>query len=141
VRYGRQRRTHKYGAKKVIVTEDGTMFEVEQLKQYNITDITGIQFDSKAEAEYYLILKDRLAAKEIAGFSRQNTYVLQEKPKIVYKPDFVLVNWDGSVNVIDVKGVQTAAFRLKVRMFKAKYPHLPLILAKKQGRKFVEIPA
>lgn len=127
----------KYKAKKVIVTEDGTIFEVEQLEKYNITDITGIPFDSKAEGEYYLRLK---SLPDVRDIEVQPKYILQDKPnKIVYKADFLVTWYTGKQEVIDVKGMQTTAFRIKLKLFKAKFPHLPITLVKKVGRTFVEV--
>jgi predicted nuclease of restriction endonuclease-like RecB superfamily len=123
----------KYHAKPVIVTEDGTMFEVAELKRYNITDITGTRFDSKAEAQYYLRLKQLQKAGEVETIELQPAYVLQENPKITYKADF-LVTMAGEKSVVDVKGFLTKEFRLKAKMFVAKYPELPLILVKQRGR-------
>lgn len=131
---------HKYGAKKVIVTEDGTMFEVEQLKKYNITDVKGIKFDSKMEASYYLTLLNRYAAGEIKAIELQPTFVLQDKPKIRYIADFRVTWASGAQNIIDVKGMKTAAFKIKLRLFKAKYPELALFLVTQKGRQWQEVP-
>lgn len=134
---GMIRRKHKYGAKKTIVTADGTMFEVEQLIRHNITDITGIQFDSKMEAEYYLDLLARKKLGEINAIELQPVYVLQDKPKIKYIPDFRITYPTGHQEIIDVKGTQTAAFRIKAKMFRAKYPFATLVLVTKKGRQWI----
>lgn len=125
----------KYGAKKVIVTEDGTMFEVEQLKKYNITDISGIKFDSKMEAHYYLDLLSRMKNydQSVLKVELQPVYVLQDKPKIKYIPDFRIYDGTDSFYLVDVKGTQTTAFRLKLRLFKAKFPDIELRLVTKKG--------
>lgn len=130
---------HKYGAKKVIMTEDGTMFEVEQLKKYKITDVTGIPFDSKMEAEYYLLLKRKLERGEIQDIVLQPQFVLQDKPKIKYVADFQVVYPGGDFEVIDVKGAMTAAFRIKLRLFKAVCEDYKLTLATKRNGRWQEV--
>ncbi|OXM83984.1 DUF1064 domain-containing protein [Paenibacillus rigui] len=135
------KKKHKYGAKQVIVTEDLTIFEVEQLEKFNITDVKGIKFDSKSEGQYYQKLKRMEQRGEIKSIQPQPTFVLQDKPKIKYSADFLVEYIDGRTAIYDVKGVETTAFRLKVRLFKAKFPDLKLILVKKQGSRFVEVPA
>lgn len=131
----------KYSAKKVIVTEDGTLFEVEMLKKYNITDIVGIKFDSKMEAKYYSHLLDELSRGAVEDITLQPIFVLQEKPKIKYTADFKVVYADGSIEIVDVKGMQTTAFRLKLRMFKSVFPDTKLVLVTQKGRQWLKVPA
>ena len=92
------------------------------------TIIDGIRFDSKAEAEYFLHLK----ALEKLGQLK----VLEVQPKvymtdarILYKPDF-LIDENGKLVFIDVKGVQTAIFKMKARLFEH-YGHGTLRLVQK----------
>lgn len=120
---------HKYGAKKCIVTADGTIFETEELKKHDITDIVGIKFDSKMEANYYLHILDRQKAGYYTLTEVHPTFILQDKPKIKYIADFMITYPSGEVKVIDVKGTRTTAFNLKVRLFQAKHPQLKLVLA------------
>lgn len=44
---------------------------------------------------------------------------------IKYKSDFKITYNDNSVKVVDVKGVKTADFKLKEKMFNFRYPHIP----------------
>ena len=115
------RRFSKYNAKKV--------------------EVDGIKFDSKAEAEYYLHLKEKVDNGEIRSFERQIRITLQEgfylegiKGKIraiTYVVDFVVTNQDGSITYIDVKGIETDVFQLKRKMFMHKY-QTPLVTVKKR---------
>lgn len=126
----------KYGAKKTIVDN--------------------IKFDSKMEAEYYLYLKDRKENKEIKDFILQPSFILQEAFIIVdgksylssdenynnlkkkfnppihrqikYIADFLITFNDNSQIVIDVKGRETADFKIKRKMYDLRYAHLPLQL-------------
>lgn len=43
---------------------------------------------------------------------------------IKYKSDFKIKYKDGSIKVVDVKGLKTADFKLKEKMFKFRYPEL-----------------
>lgn len=95
------------------------------------TDVDGIRFDSAIEARYYVQLKWLQRAGEIKKFERQPRFVLQEAgttsygvkySKIEYVADFKVIGKDGTVEIIDVKGVETAVFRLKKKLFMARYP-------------------
>lgn len=105
-----RKRTNKYNAKKIIVD--------------------GIKFDSEAEAQFYAHLKAKKHKGEIKDFQLQPEYELQPKfknPKgktilpIKYKADFLVTHKDGTQEVIDVKGFETADFKLKKKMFEYKY--------------------
>ena len=116
-------RTSKYNAKKV--------------------EIDGIKFDSKAEGEYYLHLKQQVAEREILGFERQKRMLLQEsfnvegvKGKIrpiFYVVDFIVTENDGTVTYIDVKGVETDVFKLKKKLFMKRYNTALLKVKKTKG--------
>src|SRR5690625_1523531 len=77
--------------------------------------LDGHTFDSKAEARYYSQLKLRKRAGDIKDFKLQPRYRLQDgfdKNGVRHRPidyvaDFEVHHNDGSVEVIDVKGVQT----------------------------------
>lgn len=100
-------------------------------------EVDGFVFDSVMEARFYIYLLQLVQKKEIKSFERQITYELQEKYKdprtnkwikaITYISDFVITNNDGSLVVIDVKGRETADFKLKKKMFGFKYRELPLM--------------
>lgn len=61
---------------------------------------------------------------------------------IQYIPDFVVEYADGRKEVVDVKGFATKDFKLKAKLFMARY-QVPLILVKYDGRsgKFTHTPA
>lgn len=103
------------------------------------TTVDGISFDSKAESEYYLVLKEMLAAGKIKDMRLQPVYVLQEKctrngktlQAITYKADFEVLHLNETLEVIDIKGEETEAFKIKAKMFQYKYPNMKLTLLKK----------
>lgn len=123
---GKRRTKSKYGNKKV--------------------EIDGLTFDSKAEALYYSKLKKMHERGEILFFRTQPRYRLldgfekdgkRHRP-IDYIADFEVHHKDGSIEVVDVKGFKTEVFKIKEKMFNAKYPHKLSILKLERGR-FVEI--
>lgn len=103
----------------------------------NKTEILGKTFDSKAEASRYEELYFMEKSGEVSELQMQVPFVLQEafevevhrknkKRKILpikYIADFVYVK-DGKTFVEDVKGMKTAVYQIKRKMFLKKYPDL-----------------
>lgn len=116
-------RTSKYNAKKV--------------------EIDGIKFDSKAEGEYYLHLKQQVSERQILGFERQKRMLLQEgfsvegvKGKIrpiFYVVDFIIAENDGTLTYVDVKGMETDVFKLKKKLFMKRYNTALMKVKKTKG--------
>ncbi|GIN93348.1 hypothetical protein J22TS1_43990 [Siminovitchia terrae] len=108
--------------------------------------VDGYEFDSIAESKYYQQLKWLQECKEIASFRLQPRYLLQEAfkkgakthRKIEYIADFEIHHKDGSIEVVDVKGVKTDVFRMKEKMFHKRYSHKLSIVGYKNG-KFEEL--
>lgn len=98
-RVERQKRRQKYNAQK--------------------TQVDGINFDSKKEATYYYTLKLRKQAGEILWFVRQVPFDLPGG--ITYRLDFLVVANDGSIDLIDVKGVKTKEYIIKKKQVEALY--------------------
>lgn len=107
------------------------------------TKIDGILFDSEMESHYYLYLKDLKEKGIVVDFELQPIYILQEgfirngkkiRP-ITYKADFRVVYIDGHEEVIDVKGVITAEFKLKRKMLFYKYRDINFKCVQERGRK------
>ena len=83
----------------------------------------GINFDSKVERRYYEKLKLLQKSGELVMFLRQPLFDIPGNPKTVpYRADFLEFWADGSVRVVDVKGVETEAFKVKKRIVEALYP-------------------
>lgn len=87
------------------------------------TVIDGVRFDSKAEARRYGELRLLEKAGYVHKLKLQPKYDLHAGIKYVADFEYVLLLRDGTwwYVVEDVKGVQTAAFKLKAKMFKEKY--------------------
>jgi hypothetical protein len=94
-------------------------------------EVDGHVFDSQIEARYYEQLKWLQEHNQILFFRLQPRYLLQEAfqkngktfRKIEYIADFEVHHLDGSIEVIDVKGMETEAFKIKRKLFEKKYPH------------------
>ena len=100
----------------------------EQRNKYHArkTTVYGRTFDSKREAEAYLMLREKLRPGEIKHLECQPTYTLLEgfrdnqgKPQkpITYTPDFLVEYDDGRREVIEVKGVRTRDYVLRKKLF------------------------
>ncbi len=109
---------HKYGARK--------------------KELDGHKFDSTGEATAYQILRSWELAGAISGLKLQPRFVIQKcfhfevsskRPNphkardVVYVPDFEFQRAGARV-VVDYKGFQTAAYRIKVRIFREEYPDI-----------------
>lgn len=92
------------------------------------TDVDGITFDSKKEADFYAELKLRERAGEISHLRLQPRYLLQEAFKyngkqyreIEYVADFEYIE-NGVTVVVDVKGFKTAVYMIKRKLFLYRY--------------------
>ena len=101
------------------------------------TIIDGLRFSSKAEAARYSELKLLQAANQVRWFIRQPRFDLGNG--IVYVADFLVV-WEANersfepvhVTVEDVKGVETDVFKLKKKLFEAKFGALTLITKRRK---------
>lgn len=90
--------------------------------------VDGIYFDSEVEADYYCYLKFLQMAGEIDGFCRQARFLVtngtETERGTEYVVDFVVFMPDRTYKIIDVKGVKTDAFKLKMKDLREKYPKL-----------------
>ena len=109
-------KSNKYGAKKTV--------------------IDGIKFASKAESEYYLYLLQQKRLGIVDKIETQPKVYLTEA-RILYVSDF-LITENGKKYYVDIKGMQTPVFRLKLKLWKF-YGAGELRLIKKSGKKFIEI--
>lgn len=92
------------------------------------TSVDGIVFDSKREADRYLVLKSMEEDGTIEDLRRQVRYELvpafdvdgKHYRPVFYVADFVYVE-DGKEVVEDVKGMRTDVYRLKSKIFARRY--------------------
>jgi hypothetical protein len=108
------------------------------------TIVEGIEFDSKSEAEYYLVLKNN---PDVAHITLQPRYILLEGFTITtrsgkrrrrrdwtYTADFLVTYQDGTQEVIDVKGWANDRFPYFKKMFEYRYQQ-ELVVVKKDKEK------
>ena len=100
-------------------------------------EVDGIIFDSAREARVYIGLKLSQALGHITDLKLQPRFLLQEGfrgedgkwvRKVEYVADFDYFDNSGMRVICDVKGMKTPVFRLKEKLFRAKYPDLDLQL-------------
>jgi len=123
-------------ASKVMLTDNG---QIVKITKENKGNLSGIKFDSKMEAEYYLVLLEKQKKGLIEEirlqprFTLQDGFMYQGKKvlEIAYVADFEVIYPDGRAEYIDVKGHEDAQFKIKHKMFKFRYPDHTLILMKK----------
>lgn len=92
------------------------------------TSVDGITFDSKREADRYLVLKSMEEDGTIEDLRRQVRYELvpafdvdgKHYRPVFYVADFVYME-DGKEVVEDVKGMRTDTYRLKSKLFARRY--------------------
>jgi len=82
--------------------------------------LDGIRFDSKKEGAFYSKLKLMKKAGEVLFFLRQIPFQLPGQTK--YFVDFQVFYTNGTIEFIDVKGVETENFKLKKRQVEELYP-------------------
>uniref|UniRef100_A0A6M3LL82 DUF1064 domain-containing protein n=1 Tax=viral metagenome TaxID=1070528 RepID=A0A6M3LL82_9ZZZZ len=102
--------------------------------------LDGYTFDSMAEAEHYKDLRLLEQAGEITYLLVHPRFEVMPKVgkerAIVYVADFCYTERDNPNRyiVVDVKGVETAVFRLKANLFRRAYPNHELRIVRKEGR-------
>ena len=86
------------------------------------TVVDGIKFASKAEANRYLVLKEKQRRGEISKLEMQPKFpiTLKGRPICNYLADFRYCEGDETV-IEDVKGMKTAIYRLKKKLTEAEY--------------------
>lgn len=116
----------------------------KNVKTTRIIDGQAVVLDSKAEAKFYDDLLIRHRKGEVCLITVHPVYEIAVHGKKIgkYVADFSFLekrtigkaeSWQQVT--VDVKGVQTAAFRLKWKLVKALYPHVEwrLVMVKPRG--------
>ena len=99
------------------------------------TVIDGYTFDSKLEADYYCQLKLLKRAGHITDFKLQPRFTLQDAyvhrftrkriQKIEYVADFLVI-YPNHQEIVDCKGMKTALYLMKKKIFEYKCPDLQI---------------
>ena len=92
------------------------------------TEYEGIKFDSEMEKDYYIFLLNELPKERIVikpKYTLIEAFVNFEGKKVrptTYEADYGILNSLGEIEeVIDVKGFETADFKLKKKLFEKIY--------------------
>ena len=96
------------------------------------TEVDGRSFASKLEARRYRQLVELQKLHIIRWFTCQVPFYLA--PGIKYVSDFLVVWSDGRITIEDAKGVETAAFKIKKKLFEPLYGTLTILTAKEIGK-------
>lgn len=111
------------------------------------TIFNGIKFDSIVEKDYYIYLKSLEDQGKISNLQTQKKFILQEAYKykgqtiraITYIADFYYHDIDNIPQAIDVKGaILTQEFKLKLKIYRKLYPHIPITLIAKRNNKWID---
>lgn len=94
------------------------------------TTVDGITFDSRKEADRYLVLKGMEEDGAISGLRRQVRYELipafdvdgRHYRPVFYVSDFTYIDGETGKEIVeDVKGMRTDTYRLKSKLFARRY--------------------
>ena len=94
------------------------------------TVVDGITFDSKREADRYLVLKNMEEDGTIEDLRRQVRYELipafdvagRHYRAVFYVPDFTYTDKETGEEIVeDVKGMRTDVYKLKSKLFARRY--------------------
>lgn len=95
------------------------------------TTRNGRKFDSIRESEVARDYETLKRAGTIRTIHYQPRIELLPRPnRIVYVADFLITWADGRREYIDVKGVETAVFKIKAKLFRHFYPNETLTIVK-----------
>lgn len=90
------------------------------------------RYDSKAEAEYANDLDILLLAGAVRRWTRQAKIVLSEDGLITTRIDFVVDDVQDGIHGVEIKGQETAQFKLIKRAWPL-YGPFPLVILKRKG--------
>lgn len=107
------------------------------------TEYNGVKYHSKLEAEYAKNLDWRIKAKDISQWGRQIKIPLAVNDTHIcnYFIDFMIIHNDGTIEYVEVKGMETPEWKLKWKLFNAifakEHPGVIITLIKRnQIRRF-----
>jgi hypothetical protein len=107
---------------------------------YKIGD-KSIFFRSKWEANYALYLNFLIKQKQIKGWEYEPDVFIFHKIQFgtrSYRPDFKIINIDGSVEYHEIKGWMTKKSQTQIKRMKIYYPKVKLVIIDKYGYKDIK---
>lgn len=89
--------------------------------------VDGIKFDSTIEAKRYKQLKNLQIAGLIKNLRVHPRYPIADG--IIYEADFDYEDVERRIPLVveDVKGMRTKEYKIKIKLFKVRYPHLQFV--------------
>lgn len=111
------------------------------------TAMSGSKMDSGMEASYYqhlLVMQAKGIVDSIElqpKFTIHDAYMKGTKKvqAITYVADFLVTYADGRKELIDVKGAKTEVFKIKRKLYDARYPELPLRCYQYKNYQWIEV--
>ena len=97
------------------------------------TELAGRKYASKAEAAYAANLHARKAAGEILGWLEQ--VPMHIPGGVRYVLDFLVFTTSGEVVAVEVKGMETPAYKIKRALIAEHYPWMPVEVVRASGPK------
>jgi hypothetical protein len=93
----------------------------------------GILYASKFEMEYAQMLDAYKRSGLVEWWIRQHVFPLKVSGQHIcnYIVDFVVIS-EGKKHYVEVKGMETPAYKLKYKLFKALYPDVDLRVVKRK---------
>lgn len=86
--------------------------------------VGGRRYASKAEGRYAMQLAWQRDAGMVVGWLEQVPFRFPCGTK--YVADFLVFRADGTCELVEIKGMETAAWKIKERMMAQHYPWIPL---------------
>jgi hypothetical protein len=101
------------------------------------TEYGGIKYDSKFEAEFAQKLDLMKICGQIKSWRRQVPFNIRVEGKNIckYIIDFEILHNDGKFEYIEIKGVETAAFKLKRKLFLQTHGNIRYRVIKRDDKK------
>lgn len=110
------------------------MYGLRSKNKYNAykCEYKGVEYASRIEAQYALILDSKKKNKEIKDWERQIKIplVVNGQKICTYICDFKVIHNDDSEEYIEVKGFETPSYKLKAKLLKALYPDIKYTVEK-----------
>lgn len=107
----------------IISIEDYKKLKNKKRNKFGAKKVTykGEEFDSQLERDYFIVLQTRIKLRIIKKVELHKRIDLKVNGQLIcfMKPDFTITNNDDSISYHDTKGMVTANFRLKAKLFKA----------------------
>lgn len=88
------------------------------------TVYNGVEYASKSEACYAVYLDRLKQAGKVQGWTGQaRVPLIVDGTKVcVMVPDFLVTHKNGKCEYVEVKGMETAVYKIKAKLFRALYP-------------------